>query len=894
MIKRNKNKIDISKKRILDIRLNKKTGKKIARTALVLTLGLTMALSNPLNFLGKSKVAVRLQKAAQKAANTKVASAGTNEEDLLKDVKYVSDIKITAGDSRSECIKKLQNAGYKAFDQDLNEHCGGNYIYMGYKTSENREDAITDIRQLHMGVGSDSEKPYGYIDYKTVLSDKRDQFNEASSSLLIALKEYSDNLDAGNKFAKQANKLLNLYTVDDADDEPLGDYLAREDLTVDKLSKILLESNGDVPTTIYTSIFRGIQSDKEDEMWAKLAVKSGSKDYICSTNNTDAFNKSLKLYDGKYLLMAEDLAPKIKEFAKSYNDAVQRIESNNGEINEKDENAATDASIISSKTVLDQFEFPENTFSANADIPTKLGDYIVYVGSNKDSSITLSKTAGYRMLYPLVEAFTQGQIEMLKINSLSSAVGNMLDTEEADQEFEKNYNKALSVLKNDLNVTTISIYANVDNSYLNGKVAVTSAARRQDAAGKTFLKAKERVAKKEKLINDVTTGLRLTMEIVGIASGVVYIASAITAKVVASSAAAAYAAAHGVAATAAAAATAGAEAVAASTACCWLGVATTVFFWVGIALLVALILWSLLSGWIADKAYDPKIERTETLDNIYDMQKIDDESHYIYYEGIKGDDGKTADINDGSGERWSSLFYTKDSRVGSPLCVNNDGDVFSARTNSDVCLFSSPLRHFENKAAENIKQYSKKPKYKMYLHYHTLASLGKEENKGSTSNEKGEYLYDIMEISADSDDDCKNQLLSKGFDYIDENLTPSDTKHTFVGFKTTNNAKNAIRDIRVGSNTQATKLFYGSAGYSGSGATNNENTIYWTKSEDAGTPILAKNFTFSESMKAKDSGWEPVCQLGGGAPFNFNARRDETALSEGRLGVGGALYTNGK
>ncbi|MCR5203108.1 MAG: hypothetical protein K6D02_08510, partial [Lachnospiraceae bacterium] len=46
--------------------------------------------------------------------------------------------------------------------------------------------------------------------------------------------------------------------------------------------------------------------------------------------------------------------------------------------------------------------------------------------------------------------------------------------------------------------------------------------------------------------------------------------------------------------------------------------------------------------------------------------------------------------------------------------------------------------------------------------------------------------------------------------------------------------------------------------------------------------------------KAKDSGWEPVCQLGGGAPFNFNARRDETALSEGRLGVGGALYTNGK
>ncbi|MCR5201767.1 MAG: hypothetical protein K6D02_01550, partial [Lachnospiraceae bacterium] len=870
------------RERLKSFKPSKRTKNRIFKSTIALTLGAIMAFSNPLDFLGQGKEAVRLQKEAEKnlkaKANeaVKVAKAAetdesTDSEEIAEDINYVSDIKIFNYDSKSDCKEALQNSGYKVFDQDLNEHCGGDYVYLGYKTSKNKEDAITDIRQLHMGVGNESTMPYGYIDCQRVISDKQDQFTKASSSLMIALKEYSQKLYEDNsKFAKQARDLLNVYTVDEDGEQPLGDYLASANVSTDVLSKMLLESNGDVPITVYTAIFRGVQDIDKDNTWADRTVKCDFLKYISNSEEGEGVSKNQKLLDGKYYSMAEELSKKIKEFATNYNDAEQRIENNGGKIDEKDENASTDAVIIANKDILNQYEFPKDAFSANADVPHKLGDFLVYVGSEKDNSISLADETGLRMLYPVVAALTQGQFEMLKINSISSAVSYMLDSDKADAKFKSRIEELTNKLKENTGKKFLWIYYGVDKSAYKDKVAVTSAARREDAAGKSFLQAQENKAKKEKFINEVTTGLRLTMEIVSITSSVIFLASTITSKVVSAMAASAFMAANGAGATAAAAAAAGTQAVAASSVCCWLGIATTAFFWIGIALLVALIIWSIICFWVADQKYDEDNDRSETLNNIYDIRKIDDESHYIFYDGIKDQNGKTADINNGDGERWSSLFYTKDTRVGSPLCVNENGDLFTMRDESGYISGYTPLKHFESKSPENIKKYSDDTDYEMFLHYITLSSLGKGENKGETTNSEDEYLYDIMEISAENDEDARNQLMAKGFDYIDENISPKNKFSTYVGYKTTKNKKNAIRDIRVSSNTTASKMYYSNAGYSGSGGSNTYNIIYWTKKESAGTPILAKDFKITNKMLAKDSGWEPVCQLGGGAPFNFN------------------------
>ena len=60
-------------------------------------------------------------------------------------INYVSEIATAAGSSRENCIKQLTDNGYQYIDLDLNKGAGGDYIYMGYKTTTKYTDAITNL-----------------------------------------------------------------------------------------------------------------------------------------------------------------------------------------------------------------------------------------------------------------------------------------------------------------------------------------------------------------------------------------------------------------------------------------------------------------------------------------------------------------------------------------------------------------------------------------------------------------------------------------------------------------------------------------------------------------------------------------------------------------------------
>ncbi len=59
---------------------------------------------------------------------------------------YISDIKCAQNSSESDAKKEITSAGYTVIDSDLNKGAGGQYIYMGYKTTTNYADAIKDLR----------------------------------------------------------------------------------------------------------------------------------------------------------------------------------------------------------------------------------------------------------------------------------------------------------------------------------------------------------------------------------------------------------------------------------------------------------------------------------------------------------------------------------------------------------------------------------------------------------------------------------------------------------------------------------------------------------------------------------------------------------------------------
>lgn len=59
---------------------------------------------------------------------------------------YISSINISAAVSASTAKNSLTSGGYTLIDKDLNADSGGNYIYMGYKTTTDPSKALRDIR----------------------------------------------------------------------------------------------------------------------------------------------------------------------------------------------------------------------------------------------------------------------------------------------------------------------------------------------------------------------------------------------------------------------------------------------------------------------------------------------------------------------------------------------------------------------------------------------------------------------------------------------------------------------------------------------------------------------------------------------------------------------------
>ena len=87
-----------------------------------------------------------------------VGSIGMNKDNVHRhryddwDYNYISELKLASDEDDAETAKRqLSNAGYQVIDVDLNEKAGGHYVYLGYKTTKDPNQAITDIRVIENG-----------------------------------------------------------------------------------------------------------------------------------------------------------------------------------------------------------------------------------------------------------------------------------------------------------------------------------------------------------------------------------------------------------------------------------------------------------------------------------------------------------------------------------------------------------------------------------------------------------------------------------------------------------------------------------------------------------------------------------------------------------------------
>ena len=413
---------------------------------------------------------------------------------------YISEVKIGMGKTEDEAKAALK--GYTVLDMNLNKDAGGGTgsqgekaVYLGYKTTSDRKDAITDLALMNMKGG------YNPADYETLMDKQMNsQIIPFVKSFLVAINEYRANYASNNKKnnqrAQYIHDALNKLTDDDCGGKGLGDLLLNEtkfemgDEAYNKLSDeekkehadiltIIAQSNGQATLLFENLITRSC--DTSSNSWIDRFVDTKYSDMIAATGlpPTDARKKLAKEYD--------DDAQTILEMWDVFREQLTNSEQSKNELEKIDADALEDAVEEAADTDLEEaIADPEGDeaselaetwgdVEANTELVTNcINDFIAaeylktisYDESTLYDFFTQSKedvAADVTVLYPLVASLSDGQRAGLDFINLCElvTVGGTDDGYYKDEEIDKKL-KA-------------SIYSGVDRTiYQKGGVALTS------------------------------------------------------------------------------------------------------------------------------------------------------------------------------------------------------------------------------------------------------------------------------------------------------------------------------------------------------------------------------------------------------------------------------------
>ena len=180
-------------------------------------------------------------------------------------IQYISDIRIFQSNDRENALKICREKGYTPVVSDLNSGGGGEFVYLGYKTTENRDEAITDLSVLQMGNG------YEIRSYEEILEYQLPRFELLAQETYSIIPEFRANLAKHSPAAEMALKVLNYYYYDD-EDMLLGDFLLSEkcdrdseNFEPDLLPYLLQRGSSSLADVLYSTFIPAVADYNEGE-----------------------------------------------------------------------------------------------------------------------------------------------------------------------------------------------------------------------------------------------------------------------------------------------------------------------------------------------------------------------------------------------------------------------------------------------------------------------------------------------------------------------------------------------------------------------------------------------------------------------------------------------------
>ncbi|MCQ2486034.1 MAG: hypothetical protein MJ168_11965 [Clostridia bacterium] len=814
---------------------------------------------------------------------------------------YVSEIKYCQKNTEAEAKSWLTSNGYRVVDKNLNEGGRGGVVFMGYKTTGNKYDAITDIAYMEENGG------YELMDYRDYIASNATTFSDISDEMVAAGKEIRRNYEYGNKTAKAALKALN-YVVMEKDDTQtqltgFGDWLTDSDISDNtkkaEITNILALCNSNLINFIYGQIAVGTTCDT-NYSWVKelsLIGKGMQPEYA---SDRDGFIQS-----------ARQLIPALQGFAQSYNAMERRRAENDGEIKlskdltdlkdakeseiskieheglgnqqkgltveegEKQVKTPTEESLKNSDLIAadvnDGDLISYTLYEKLKEIPFEdetVADYLIDLGERKVDLTDPDKAyAYYRDIFPLIYVLSPGQFAAIHMDGLNNAIA--MDLEHSNESVSEAIAKIDETGKELIEANDghrLSIWYDVDKSLYESKVGVTSQQRRKNAAAglKTL---RDRTTQKYDTLNTTLKALdaasaATAVVAIGISVGV-KIAKYLAAKSLASAIAAG---------TIAAGATTGV-----STGVAVASIVSTVFNIVSVVIVVATIVISIVLAILKSRdeaAYEnPDHEQIPLL--MYDIIG----QYTVKYEVCKNQDGNPADLNAGNCKYWSAPYYTKSATAGDPITVPTDNsEVFKVQvTDTSTPNGYKPLHFFEESIVGNTNRgtHNETTNSEIFVFAHTGTAYQATE----TSTGDVEYISDLRIFTGNNYtvEAAKADAYNSDFTLIEINLTPEDgTTANYLGYKTSKSLKEAVKDIRVGPASLAKQYTHGEVSYGNAGAISNCAGLFFSSDENVGTPIRKENLRIFKSHNNIPEGFEPVNAFSGGDAFNLasSARND--------------------
>ena len=431
--------------------------------------------------------------------------------------KYISEVKVGMDKTEQGAVKELLEEGYTILSKDgkyadLNEEAGSNDImargqkkvYLGYKTTTNPNEAITDLAVMNMRGG------YSIRDYEQLMETRlKSEILPFVDRFIVTLNEYRENLvstnEANKARATYMKSMLNKFKDSDTGGV-LGDLLINEtkyelgDSAYNALSEdekkqhadivtIVMQANGKSTLSMETLLTKA--SDSAETSWIDRlednsleALEDALFDQgvdITEIDSTldrmyqdsakqllekwDVFNHALLDYDDKANELAnieeDDLDGQIDKMNQYDNDNKNLDENGEAivaELETRDElfDTTLDLELVAAKEALDEVYYDFKDGSTLTEF--FMQDASVFTGDN------------IRNLYPIVASLSAGQIAGLDFLSIQ----DLVTIATAD---------ATSYETNDLgDFEPVSIYAGVNREiFEKGKVALTNKALRAEA-----------------------------------------------------------------------------------------------------------------------------------------------------------------------------------------------------------------------------------------------------------------------------------------------------------------------------------------------------------------------------------------------------------------------------